>query len=420
MTAYDPAAIRAEFPALAGADGQRPPAFFDGPGGTQVPQRVIDAVADYYRRSNANQGGAFATSVRSDAIVEEARRAVADLYGARDAGEIKFGPNMTTLTFHLSRAIGAALAPGDEIVVTTLDHEANVGPWQAIARDRGLVVRTVDIRVGDITLDLADLESKLGPRTRLVAVGYASNAIGTINPVRRIVELAHAVGAWAFIDAVAFVPHAPIDVAELGTDFLVSSPYKWYGPHAGALYGRAEVLASLPTYKLRPAHDAFETGTQSFEAIAGVGAAVEHLATIGDRFGAPYAPRFPTATGRRLRLLTGMSAIRAHESGLHDRLMAGLREVRGLTIHGITDPARFADEKAPTISVTLDRLSPLEAARRLAEVGICAWDGDFYAQGLVERLGLADRGGLLRLGISQYTTFEEVDRLLGRLEAIVA
>ncbi len=420
MTVFDPQALRPEFPALAGADGSRPPAFFDGPGGTQVPQRVIDAVAGYYRSSNANQGGAFATSERSDAIVESAREAVADLYGAASPDEIHFGPNMTTLTFHLSRSIGAALSPGDEIVVTALDHEANVGPWEAIARDRGLVVRKVDIRPDDITLDLDDLRSKLGSRTRLVAVGYASNAIGTINPVREILELARAAGAWSFVDAVAYAPHGPIDVREIGADFLVSSPYKWYGPHAGALYVRAEVLAALPRYKLRPAHDAIETGTQSFEAIAGVGAAVEYLATIGDRFGASYGERFPAASGRRLRLLTGLSAIRDHEAGLHDRLMAGLREVRGLRIWGITDPSRFPDEKAPTISVTLDRTTPREAARRLGEVGIYAWDGDFYAQGLVERLGLAETGGLLRLGIAHYTTFEEVDRLLERLEAIAA
>jgi cysteine desulfurase family protein (TIGR01976 family) len=418
MTRFDPLVLRPEFPALAGAGGGRAPAFFDGPGGTQVPQRVIDAVGDYYRRSNANQGGAFATSERSDAIVEEARAAVADLYGAASADEIHFGPNMTTLTFHLSRAIGAALAPGDEIVVTTLDHEANVGPWESIARDRGLVIRKVDIRVDDITLDLDDLDAKLGPRTRLVAVGYASNAVGTINPVREIVERAHAVGAWSYVDAVAYAPHGPIDLETLDTDFLVSSPYKWYGPHAGALYARAEVLAALPRYKLRPAHDAVETGTQSFEAIAGVGAAVEYLASVGDRFGGPYVQRYPAATGRRLRLLSAMAAIREYEAGLHDRLMAGLREIRGVRIRGITDTARFPDEKAPTVSVTLDRVAPREAARLLGEVGIYAWDGDFYAQGLVERLGLAEQGGLLRLGIAHYTTFEEIDRLLERLEAI--
>jgi cysteine desulfurase family protein (TIGR01976 family) len=278
VTTFDVDALRAEFPALALEQDGHPVAFFDGPGGTQVPQRVIDAIAGYYRNSNANDGGAFVTSERSDASTRDAHAAVADFVGAASPDEIKFGANMTTLTFHLSRSIGATFAPGDEIVVTTLDHEANVSPWRRMADDRGLVVRTVDIRPDDVTLDLEGLEAALGSRTKLVAVGYASNAVGTINPVREIVARAHEVGALTWIDAVHYAPHGPIDVRELGTDFLVTSVYKWFGPHLAAVYGRSEILDRLPDYKVRPAHDRFETGTQNFEAIAGARAAVEYIA----------------------------------------------------------------------------------------------------------------------------------------------
>ncbi|MEJ7696391.1 MAG: aminotransferase class V-fold PLP-dependent enzyme [Candidatus Limnocylindrales bacterium] len=239
--------------------------FLDGPGGTQVPQRVIDAVSDYYANTNANSGGAFTTSELSDAIADEAHAAVADFLGAASPDEIKFGYNMSTLTLHIGRSIGATLAPGDEIVVTTLDHEANVSPWRAMAADRDVTVHQVDIRPDDVTLDLEDLESKLSPRTKLVAVGYASNAVGSINPVGEIVARAHEVGALTYVDAVAFAPHGPIDVQALDTDFLVCSAYKWFGPHLGALYGKAAVLDRLPAYKVRPAHDRFETGTPSFE-----------------------------------------------------------------------------------------------------------------------------------------------------------
>jgi cysteine desulfurase family protein (TIGR01976 family) len=414
MTKLDPAAIRSEFPALDLEHDRRPVAYFDGPGGTQVPARVIEAIADYYRTSNANDGGAFATSERSDATVAAAHAAVADLYGAESPDEIKFGANMTTLTFHLSRSIGATLRPGDEIIVTTLDHEANVSPWHAMAADRDLVVRTVDIHAEDCTLDLDDLDAKLSSRTRLVAIGYASNAVGTINPVAEIVRRAHHAGAWAWVDAVAYAPHGAIDVQALDADFLVTSAYKWYGPHAGAVYGKAAILEALPAYKVRPAHDRFETGTQNFEAIAGTGAAVDYLASLGDRFGGLG----PGAT-RRDRLVAGLGAIRGHELGLHARLMSGLRAIPGLHIWGVTDLARAGAEKAPTISVTLESVTPRDAAAALGRRGIFTWDGDFYAQALIERLGLFETGGVLRLGIAHYTTGEEIDRLLAALEAIV-
>src|SRR3954471_11794288 len=323
MPDFDVTALRAEFPALRREQDGQPVAYLDGPGGTQVPQRVIDAVAGYLTHTNANHGGAFATSEASDAIADEAHVAVADFLGAASGDEIKFGYNMSTLTLHIGRSIGATLAPGAEIVVTTLDHEANVSTWEAMAADRGVTVRKVDIRLDDVTLDLEDLESKLNGKTRLVAVGYASNAVGTINPVREIVARAHEVGALTWIDAVHYAPHGPIDVRALGTDFLVTSAYKWFGPHLGALYGRADVLDRLPDYKVRPAHDRFETGTQNFEAIAGAGAAVDYLASVGERFGEGGAGAAADSS-RRARIVAGMRAIQAWEAGLGERLLRGL------------------------------------------------------------------------------------------------
>jgi cysteine desulfurase family protein (TIGR01976 family) len=416
MTPFDPQALRAEFPALARTQDGRPVVFLDGPGGTQVPQRVIDAVVGYYRESNANDGGAFATSAASDAIVDEAHRAVADLLGAGSADEIKFGYNMTTLTFHVSRAIAATFAPGDEILVTTLDHEANVSPWRAIAADRGLVVNTVEIDPGECTLDLADLEAKLSPRTRLVAVGYASNAVGTVNPVKRIVELAHAAGALTYIDAVHYAPHGPIDVRELGTDFLVTSVYKWFGPHLGALYGRAEILDALPAYKVRPAHDRFETGTQNFEGIAGALAAVDYLRSVGVRSGSTAAV---TGASRRDELVGSLTAIAAYERELSRRFLSEVADIPGLRVWGIVDPGRVA-ERTPTFALTFDAISPRAAAEALGRQGIYAWDGDFYAQGLIERLGLYAGGGVLRLGLVHYTTAEEVDRTIEAIGRIAA
>jgi len=414
VTTFDVAALRRQFPALAIEDGGRPVAFFDGPGGTQVPASVIEAIAAYYRTSNANHGGAFLTSRRSDALVEEAHRAVADLLGAADPAEIKFGANMTSLTFHVSRSIGATMAPGDEIVVTILDHEGNVGPWKAIAADRGLVVRTLDIREADCTLALEQLDGLLNERTRLVAVGWASNAVGTINPVAEIVRRAHAVGAWTYLDAVHAAPHLPLDVRAVGTDFLACSTYKFFGPHAGVLYGRGAVLDDLPAYKLRPAEDRFETGTGNFEGLAGVTAAIEYLADIGVRYG-DAAP----GASRRERVVAGMSAIRAYEMDLYGRLAEGLEAIPGLTLYGITDRARFA-ERTPTAALRLDGVAPRAVAEALGAEGIAVWDGDFYATGLMERLGVLDGGGVVRIGLTHYNTAAEVDRLLAALGRIAA
>ncbi|MEO7117369.1 MAG: cysteine desulfurase-like protein, partial [Candidatus Limnocylindrales bacterium] len=383
MPAFDVEALRAEFPALARRQDGRPAAFLDGPGGTQVPQRVIDAVSDYYTHTNANAGGAFATSEASDAMVDEAHAAVADFLGAASPEEIKFGYNMSTLTLHIGRSIGATLEPGDEIVVTTLDHEANVSTWEAMAADRGVTVRKVDIRLDDVTLDLEDLESKLNARTKLVAVGYASNAVGAINPVREIVARAHEVGALSFIDAVAYAPHGPIDVRTLDTDFLVCSAYKWFGPHLGALYGKAEAFDRLPAFKVRSAHDRFETGTASFESIAGTLAATDYLRDIGRTYGdVTGAPGAADASERRRELVAGMAAIMDYERGLVGRLIAGLQAIKGVTIHGIEDPARAA-ERVPTVSVSLDGVAPRAGAEALGREGIFVWDGDFYATSLI-------------------------------------
>ena len=418
--AFDVEALRAEFPALRREQDGRPVVFLDGPGGTQVPQRVIDAVGDYYRYTNANSGGAFTTSQRSDAMAEETHAAVADLLGAADPDEIKIGYNMTTLTLHVGRSIGATLGPGDEIVVTTLDHEANVSTWEAMAADRGVTVRTVDVRLDDLTLDLEDLESKLSERTKLVAVGYASNAVGTINPVAEIVARAHEVGAMTFVDAVAYAPHAPIDVRALDTDFLVCSAYKWFGPHLGALYGKAEVFDRLPAFKVRPAHDRFETGTASFESMAGMLAATDYLRDVGRSYGdVSGAAGAAEASERRRELVAGMTAIVAYERDLVGRLIAGLAAIPGITIHGIVDPSR-SDERVPTVSVSLDGVAPRAAAEALGRAGIYAWDGDFYATGLIERIGKAESGGVLRLGLVHYNTAAEVDRTLEALEAIAA
>ena len=321
---------------------------------------------------------------------------------------------MTTLTFHVSRSIGATMTPGDEIVVTVLDHEGNVGPWKAIAADRGLVVRTVDIRDSDVTLDLATLDAVLGPRTKLVAVGYASNAVGTINPVAEIVRRAHAVGAWTYVDAVHAAPHVPIDVRAIGTDLLACSTYKFFGPHAGVLYGRSDVLDALPAYKLVPASDRFETGTGNFEGLAGVTAAVEYLAGIGVAYGGAA-----DGASRRERVLAGMGAIRAYEMDLFARLVDGLEAIPGLTMFGITDRARF-DERTPTAALRLDGIAPRAVAETLGADGIAVWDGDFYATGLIERLGLTDTGGVVRIGLTHYNTAAEVDRLVAALGRIAA
>ena len=417
MPAFDVAAIRAQFPALRREQDGRPVVFLDGPGGTQVPERVIDAVTGYYRTMNANSGGSFITSRATDALSEVAHAAVATFLGAAGPDEVKFGYNMTTLTFHVSRALAAGLTAGDEIVVTTLDHEANVSPWRAVAADRGLVVRTVDIHPEDGTLDLDSLDAALGARTRLVAFGYASNALGTVNPAAEIIRRAHAVGALTFVDAVHYAPHGSIDVRALDTDFLVCSVYKWFGPHLGALYGKAAILDRLPAYKVRPAHDRHETGTPSFEAYAGTLAAVDYLRDLGRTYG--KAGDGAGSGEARSELVAAMRAIAGYERSLGVRMLHGLGAIPGVHVWGIADPARI-DERTPTFAVTLDAISPADAAAELGRAGIFTWDGDFYARGLIERLGTYEHGGVLRLGLVHYSTAAEVDRALEALADLAA
>jgi cysteine desulfurase family protein (TIGR01976 family) len=412
MTTLDVDALRRRFPALAVLHGEAPLAFFDGPGGTQVPDVVIDAVAGYYRTSNANHGGAFETSRQSDAIVEAAHAAIADLLGV-DADEVVLGANMTTLTFHLSRSITAGMEPGDEIVVTGLDHAANVDPWLAAAADRGLVIRWWEPRLEDCTLHLEDLDAILSPRTRLVAAGWASNAVGTINPVAEIVAAAHRVGALAYIDAVHAAPHLSIDARAVGADFVACSVYKFFGPHVGVVFGRRSVLAALRAYKVRPAGHRFETGTGNFEGHAGTLAAIGYLEDVGRMAGTP------ASATRRQRLVTGMRAIREVEMALYRRLHDGLATIPGVELFGIVDPPAFA-RRTPTAALTVEGMDARDVAVRLGEEGIAVWDGDFYATGLVERLGLAPAGGLVRIGLTHYNTVGEVDRLLVVLRRIAA
>jgi len=408
--------IRAQFPALQQAINGREVIYLDGPGGTQVPQRVIDAMADYLARSNANTHGSFPTSRRTDAVIAAARDAMADLLGC-EADEIVFGTNMTTMTFAVSRAIGRELRPGDEILLTRLDHDANIAPWSTL-EEHGAVIRLVDIDPKDCTLDMGDLRRQLNDRTRLIAVCYASNAVGTINDVAEIARLAHAVGALVFVDAVHFVPHGPIDVRALDCDFLACSPYKFFAPHVGVLFGKREHLRHFRPYKVRPATqdspERWETGTQNHEGLAGVTAAIEYLAELGRRTG-PNVGDGRTSK-RRPVLLAAMEAIRGYERKLVEPLIRGLLAIPGVTVYGITDPPRF-DWRTPTVALRLAGQTPQELARFLAEQGMFTWAGNYYAINLTERLGVETAGGMLRLGLVHYNTAEEVARVVDAFRA---
>ncbi|HEV2469804.1 MAG TPA: cysteine desulfurase-like protein [Candidatus Sulfotelmatobacter sp.] len=412
--ALDLTFVRSQFPSLHQTVNGHPAAFLDGPGGTQVPQRVTDAISDYLCRDNANTGGAYSTSRHTDAMIAEARAAMADFFHS-GADEVVFGPNMTTLTFAISRAIGRELKPGDEIVVTRLDHDANVSPWIAMAEDRGVTVRWAEIHDEDCTLDMADLASKINANTKLVAAGYASNAVGTINPVKQIVQLAHKVGALAYIDAVHYGPHGLIDVAALDCDFLACSTYKFFGPHMGVLYGKREHLKRFRPYKVRPNTNAipncWEWGTLNHECIAGITACVEYIADLGRRI-------HPEVKTRRAAIEAAYAAIHGHERALTERLIAGLKKIRGAKIYGIAEPARF-DERCGTLAVRIDGHTPLELSTKLGDRGFFTWDGNYYALNLTEHLDVEKSGGFLRIGLVHYNTAEEVDRLLAAFNEIV-
>jgi len=415
----DLSTIREQFPAL-----ENKAIFLDNPAGTQVPQAVLDRMTAYLTETNANHAGAFETSRQSDALVDEARGAAADFLNASRAEEIVFGPNMTSLTFDLSRAIGRRLRPGDEILVTRLDHDANITPWVMVAEERGCTVRWVDFSPEDGTLNMDDLQAALDSGPRLVAVGYASNALGTINPVKKIVEMAHEVGAWVYVDAVQYAPHGPIDVQELESDFLVCSAYKFFGPHVGLLYGRYHLLDELTAYRVRPAPSdppgKFETGTGNFEGVAGVLGALEYLEWLGETFGEQYTEKYSERyAGRRLRLKQAMAAIRAYEYELTRSLLDVLEETPGVTIYGITDPRRL-EERVPTVSFTLKGWHPRRVAEELDKENIYVWDGNYYALAVTERLGLEESGGMVRVGPVHYNTVEEIERLGEALRRIAS
>ncbi len=408
--------VRAQFPALSRMHGDRPYSYLDGPGGTQVPSRAIAAMTDYLSRCNANHEGAFPTSEESDALLAQAHVAAAEFLGAADPGEVAFGQNMTTLTFAVSRAIGRTLHAGEEIVVTRLDHDANVAPWLALEEERGIRVRWVEIRPDDCTLDLDGLAGLLSERTRLVAVGLASNAVGTLNPVAQIVDMAHAAGAWTYVDAVHAAPHVAIDVAALGTDFLVCSPYKFFGPHLGLLYGKRELLDRLAPYKVRPATNEapgkWETGTLPGEALAGLIGTFGYLDWLGRRFGGAAE-----GASRRDALAAAMKVIFDTERRLAHSALTALTDVPGLCLRGITDPARL-DERVPTFAFTLAGHSPREIAAHLGRQGIAVWDGDYYAYELIRTLGLAESGGMVRVGLAHYNRPQEVDDLVSALHEL--
>lgn len=399
---------RKQFPALQRMVNGRPAVFFDGPAGTQVPQRVIDGIGHYLANMSANHEGLFLTSRESDAMLAGTHAAVAELLGTHDPATVIFGPNMTSLTFSFSRSLARMWRPGDEVVVTRLDHDANITPWVLAARDAGATVRLIEINREDCTLDLEDLRSQLNEKTRLVAVGCASNSVGSVNPVRDICRWSHEVGAFVFLDAVHYAPHALIDVQEWDCDFLACSAYKFFGPHIGVLWGRRELLDGLPAYKVRPAPDQLPgkwmTGTQNHECLAGVFEAIRYLVELGRRIAGDAGLDFRPA------LEMAYDAISRYERELVGRLLAGLAANDKVTVYGITDPERFG-ERMPTVSITHAEFTASQLARMLGDQGIFTWHGNYYALQLSEALGLEPEG-MLRVGLVHYNTAEEVDRFL--------
>lgn len=412
--------VRSHFPALSNADI----IYFDNPAGTQVCQQVVDRVSDYLIKTNANKQGAFKSSRESDMVLDEAREACKDFYNASRTEEIVFGPNMTSLTLNLSRSLARTLNPGDRIVVTRLDHDANITPWTLIAEDRGCEVDWVDFDVEDGTLNLESLEKALEKNPKLVAVGYASNALGTINPIKKITKMAKDAGALMFVDAVQYAPHGITDVQDIGCDFFVSSAYKWCSTHVGIMYGRYELLEELKAYKVRPAPKLppgkFETGTANHEGIAGVLGALEYLQWIGDEFGQDYRSRFEgKLDGRALQLRMGMSAIKAYEYELGRAILDVLDSIPEVHLYGLGDVRRL-DERVPTFAINVAGFHPRELAEKLDQHGIYVWNGNYYALAVTERLGVEQSGGMVRIGPVHYNTVDEVYRFGDALKKIIA
>lgn len=404
----NPTALRKQFPALSQSVNGQTAVFLDGPGGTQVPQSVLDAMTGYLINGSSNQGGSFLTSRLTDQTVDNARQAMMDFLNANRPEEIVFGQNMTSLNFHLSRSLSRTWQQGDEIIVTRIDHDANISPWLLAAQDRGATVRWLDFHPQDCTLALETLPRLLTERTQLIAISMASNAVGTISDVKKVIKAAQTAGAVVVVDAVHFAPHGVLDVQSLGCDFLLSSAYKYFGPHTGIMYGKYNFLESLPAYKVRPAPDKpaakWETGTPSFESLAGVTAAVDYIASLGGNQGS-----------RRERIVKGMTAVAEYEEQISRRFLEGATAVPGLKVYGITDIERL-DERTPTFAISLEGFSPAQVSKRLGEQGFFVWDGHYYAVAVMERLGLHEKGGLVRIGFVHYNTFEEVDRVLAALK----
>jgi len=410
--------IRQQFPSL-----DRPAVFFDNPGGTQIARQSLDRINKYLLENNANHEGAFETSRKSDETLHEAHAAMADFLNAARPEEIIFGNNMTTLSLHISRSLARNLNAGDEIVVTRLDHDANISPWMLVAEDKGCTLTWVDFDVEDGTLKVDEFAKAVERKPKIVAFGYASNALGTVNPVRKLTKMAKDAGALVYIDAVQYAPHGPIDVQDLGCDFLVCSSYKFFGPHAGALYGRYDLLNELKAYKVRPASNdlpyKFETGTQNHEGIAGVLGALEYFEWIANQFGQAQAQAWKEAgfSGRRLVFKQAMSALRAYEFELSRALIETIQSVKGTRIYGLTDVKRL-DERVSTVSFTLEGKHPHEVAEQLGNAGFYVWDGHYYALAVVERLGLLEKGGMVRVGAAHYNTLDEVARFGEALKKI--
>jgi len=413
--------LRAQFPALQETDEQgRPFVFFDGPAGTQVSQPVIEAVAHHYAYANSLVSDNFVFGRRCAEVVQQARLAMADFFNAPSPQEIIFGPNMTTLTFNISRAIGQTLQPGDEVVVTWLDHYANVSSWKAL-EEQGVLVKQARFDVETFRLDLEHLASLLTDRTKVIAVGLASNALGTINPIPKIAAMARNIGALLYVDAVHYAPHAPIDVQALGCDMLVCSVYKFFGPHVGVLWGKQSLLEKLPAYQVAaapkiPPHK-FETGMLNFEGLAGATAAINYLAALGRNYGSQFAANYPQFEGRRRELKQAMKAINIYERDLFTYLISQLETIPSLTIYGITNPQHFA-ERCPTVAFTVAGHSPAKVAAYLGEHNIFVWDGNYYAQGVTEQLGLEASGGMVRVGLAHYNIKDDVDRLIAALQTL--
>ncbi len=415
---YNITEIRARFPSLTIQDNDTNRIYLDNPGGTQICKTSLDKIQNYLIRNNANRGGSFRTSIDTETILLDARRAMSEFLNADSEREIVFGQNMTSITFAIARSLAKWIRPEHEIIVTRLDHDGNIAPWLQLSNETGAKIRWIDFDPRDCTLSLKDFKKTITDKTKLVAVGYASNSVGTINPIKEITSIAHSVGALVFVDAVQYAPHAPIDVKDIDADFMVCSPYKFFGPHQGVLWGKYELLDKLPPHKVRPAENnpphKFETGTQSHEGQAGTLGALEHIEWIGKQFGSQYASQFSKLSDRSLHMHCGMAAIQEYEQKLSAHLIEGLQKISEVNIHGITDIQRL-DERVPTVSFTVQGYHPRQIAQIMGDNNIFVWDGHYYAIEIINQLGLEKTGGMIRVGAAHYNTIDELDQLLAVL-----